>query len=294
MVATLLSDNSRSGVSLPACCQRRDGRVVDFPSIGIGRDGRLREISLSADTVSMDGEQHLVVFIVDVTERKQAENELELHRHHLEELVEERTRQLDVARLHAENAEKLLREAVDSISQGFVLFDPEDRLVLCNDYYRACYPEMADILVPGNTFANILKTAVERDIFQVQKSSLDHWIAERLEAHHSGNAQGHEYQLRSGRWLLTMEFRTPSGYYVGNRVDISALKNTERLLAEARDVADSANQAKSLFLANMSHEIRSPLNAILGLAYLLEQSNLELDAQSMVRKIRASGPNPAI
>ena len=64
-------------------------------------------------------------------------------------------------------------------------------------------------------------------------------------------------------------------------------KNIE--LESSRAVADNANLAKSDFLSSMSHEIRSPLNAILGLAYLLEQANLDADAHSMVRKIRASG-----
>jgi PAS domain S-box-containing protein len=64
-------------------------------------------------------------------------------------------------------------------------------------------------------------------------------------------------------------------------------KNIE--LESSRAVADSANLAKSDFLSSMSHEIRSPLNAILGLAYLLEQANLDVDAHNMVRKIRASG-----
>lgn len=62
---------------------------------------------------------------------------------------------------------------------------------------------------------------------------------------------------------------------------------TEHKRIEA--AANAANLAKTDFLSSMSHEIRSPLNAILGLAYLLEQVNLGLDANDMVRKIRASG-----
>ena len=71
--------------------------------------------------------------------------------------------------------------------------------------------------------------------------------------------------------------------------DISAQKQAEAALLQARDVAEAANRSKAEFLANMSHEIRSPLNAILGLAYLLEQGRLERDALDMVRKIRSSG-----
>jgi PAS domain S-box-containing protein len=71
--------------------------------------------------------------------------------------------------------------------------------------------------------------------------------------------------------------------------DISGQKHAESAMRQARDAAEAANRSKADFLANMSHEIRSPLNAILGLAYLLEQAHLDLDAQGMVRKIRSSG-----
>ncbi|WP_394790472.1 response regulator [Rhodoferax sp.] len=71
--------------------------------------------------------------------------------------------------------------------------------------------------------------------------------------------------------------------------DISAQKAAETAMSLARDAAEAANRSKAEFLANMSHEIRSPLNAILGLAYLLEQAQLDPGAEDMVRKIRASG-----
>ncbi len=71
--------------------------------------------------------------------------------------------------------------------------------------------------------------------------------------------------------------------------DISAQKQAEAALVEARDAAESANRGKAEFLANMSHEIRSPMNVILGLAYLLEKLALGRDAHGMVLKIRAAG-----
>lgn len=60
-------------------------------------------------------------------------------------------------------------------------------------------------------------------------------------------------------------------------------------LKHATDEANHANAAKSEFLAHMSHEIRTPLNAILGLAYLLENRQLDHDEQGMVHKIRVAG-----
>ena len=89
--------------------------------------------------------------------------------------------------------------------------------------------------------------------------------------------------------------RVLQGVFAAAR-DVTISKHLDQVLQEknselesARLAADKANLAKSDFLSSMSHEIRSPLNAILGLAYLLEQANLDLDAHNMVRKIRASG-----
>ena len=71
--------------------------------------------------------------------------------------------------------------------------------------------------------------------------------------------------------------------------DISAQKRAEAEMLLARDVAEAANRGKAEFLANMSHEIRSPLNAILGMAWLLERGSLDSQGLQMVRSIRASG-----
>ena len=71
--------------------------------------------------------------------------------------------------------------------------------------------------------------------------------------------------------------------------DISAQKQAEEAMLLARDAAEAANRSKAEFLANMSHEIRSPLNAILGMAWLLERGKLDGEGLEMTRKIRAAG-----
>jgi PAS domain S-box-containing protein len=85
---------------------RRDSRLIDFESIGVGSDGRRRITSISAEVVQMDGTLHLVTFIDDITEQRQATAELEKHRHHLEELVSARTAELAAAKEVAEEASR--------------------------------------------------------------------------------------------------------------------------------------------------------------------------------------------
>ncbi len=85
---------------------RRDGRINDFESVGVASDGQRRITSMSAETVQMDGEPHLVVFIDDISEQRQAAAELEKHRHHLEELVQARTAELAAAKEVAEEASR--------------------------------------------------------------------------------------------------------------------------------------------------------------------------------------------
>ncbi len=73
---------------------------------------------------------------------------------------------------------------------------------------------------------------------------------------------------------------------------ISNQKRLEELvseLAEARDQAQRANEAKSVFLAGMSHELRTPLNAILGYAQVLQNRPLDSDTLNDIHTIQQSG-----
>lgn len=76
---------------------------------------------------------------------------------------------------------------------------------------------------------------------------------------------------------------------LGTHTDISERKNIENVLREAKRIAELLAQSKADFLSNMSHEIRTPLNAILGLAFVLEKSQLAEDDKSLVHKIQCAG-----
>jgi PAS domain S-box-containing protein len=163
-----------------------------------------------------------------------------------------------------------LTDAIETISEGFSLYDAEDKLILCNSRYRELFASHADMFVPGTRFETILRTAIERDLIKDAEGRGDAWIAERLARHHAAS-ETHVQHRSDGRWIRVSERRTASAGVVAIYADITELKRHEAELAAARDAADEANRTKSSFLANMSHELRTPLNAIIGYSEILQE-----------------------
>jgi adenylate cyclase len=182
-------------------------------------------------------------------------------------------------------SERRLIEAIESISEGFALFDANDCLVLCNNRYREIYPGIVDVIVPGTPFEVIAGTNARRGHIREAVGRVDEWLKDRL-AMHRNPAGPHLMELSDGRWVQISEQRTQAGGTVSVFTDVTELKRSEAELADlvhklqaARDQATEASRAKSYFLANMTHELRTPLNAILGIADMLAEQALERDEQ---------------
>ncbi len=126
----------------------------------------------------------------------------------------------------AEEAEALLRDAVDSISEGFVIFDAEDRIAMVNDAFRKLYPDITDLAVPGVPFEDILRAAVDRGVYPDAKRNSSEWISARLDDHRDLSGSIVE-RLADGRWVLVTERRMSNGGIAGLRMDITALKKAE-------------------------------------------------------------------
>jgi PAS domain S-box-containing protein len=171
---------------------------------------------------------------------------------------------------HAEAAvqrsEELLRGAIDAVDEAFVLYDPDERLIFCNEKNRSLYPGLADLLVPGVHFPELLKAGLARGLFPDAAGCEDEWLQQRLQTFRQGNST-HVHHTEKGRTLRMIQRRLPDGHTVMLRMDITEL-------VQATEAAQAASLSKSQFLANMSHELRTPMNAVLGMLTLLRKTEL--------------------
>jgi two-component system cell cycle sensor histidine kinase PleC len=187
------------------------------------------------------------------------------------------------SKAQAQAAENRLRDGIESVSDAFVLFDRQGRLILWNQAFQDAFAFPTGVVVRG-----------------AQKDALNQIAAEAVKAEHpsaSGRAGVREVELKDGRWLQMAERFTGDGGTVVIAADITVIRRQEaerrraadelramvveledreaklQLLARKYEVAmtraEAANQAKSEFLANMSHELRTPLNAINGFSEIM-------------------------
>ncbi|HSI42288.1 MAG TPA: ATP-binding protein [Xanthobacteraceae bacterium] len=250
----------------------KPGRTIDRVFRMQNANGEWLWLRARAEVVAQENGEapHLIGIAVDVTEERR---------------LAERTATADMR----------LRDAIESISESFVLWDRANRLVMCNSKFQALHGLGDDSVVPGTAF-EIIAALARQPVVRTPLKPED-----RPEA----GERAFEAQIEGGRWLKIAERRTKDGGFVSVGTDITAMKRHEerlmesekRLMALVADLrksqqtlefqaqqlaelaqnyadektrAEQANRAKSEFLANMSHELRTPLNAIIGFSEIME------------------------
>ncbi|MGD0433621.1 MAG: ATP-binding protein [Acetobacteraceae bacterium] len=140
--------------------------------------------------------------------------------------------ELREAKNRAEQAETLLRDAVDSVSEGFVIYDSEDRLILCNEAYRRMYPASAPLMVPGVKYETLVRNNLVAGSYPEAVGREEEWLAEFMRGHGAA-AIDMETRLSDGKWVLVADRPMRSGGIAGLRVNITALKQAKEALLDS-------------------------------------------------------------
>jgi PAS domain S-box-containing protein len=260
------------------------------PVLSITASGERRWFEVSAQPVVRPTTTEVLAVVTsftDVTQRQALQEELHHHREHLQELVTQRTRELEASNAALSAQQRLFRDVADAVPGMIGYWDADLRCRFSNQAYLEWFgitPEsmigmrMQD-LAGGEVFT-LHRPHVEAALrgepqhfqrtIRKQDGTVGHTLASFIPDLADGRVRGFSEVVSDVTELKQAEFRLGS--------------LNEQLRQRARE-ADAATQAKSAFLANMSHEIRTPMNAIIGLSHLMRHEARDPQQLSRLRKI---------
>ncbi len=186
---------------------KANGQVDGYETRLRRADGSVFWATLSSRVIAYRGQKVCVTSLVDLTERKEREAELR-------------------------QAREVLEDAIESIAEGFALYDKDDRLVMCNTRYQEFNEACADVLRPGLAWEDLIRIGAERGQYVAAVGWIDDWLEEQKVQR--GNEKNDKvFQQSDGRWFRSSTRKTRQGGFVGVRSDITAQKEAELALLES-------------------------------------------------------------
>ena len=185
-------------------------------------------------------------------------------------------------------AERRLWESLETILDGFAVFDSERRLVTANRAYLELF-DCDEAITVGVAYRAIMQIAAQEGVVDIGDQKPDDWIEFMVQRLEQNPIEPVVLKLWNARHIKLIERRGDSGDTVTLAHDITENIRHEAEMKEARERAEAASKTKSAFLANMSHEIRTPMNGVVGMADLLDETDLDEEQRSYVETIKNSG-----
>lgn len=192
------------------------GRIDDFRVQQYDRENKIFWASISARLIDFQERQVIVSNTTNITDMITAQEE-------------------------TRKANERLIDAIESLAEGFALYDKNDCLVLANSRYRQMHAISADVLVPGVNWFEFLRVTAERNQFPVSPDKIDDWLAERARDRREFRQQ--EFRHTDGLWFFVSNCPTRDGGFVVTRVDITERKRAEEAAKEADELVRKVLEA---------------------------------------------------
>lgn len=179
----------------------------------------------------------------------------------------------------AKTAQQRLWAAIEALPEAFVIYDAEDRLVICNSKYKEVYATSASAIFDGAFFEDVIQCGLENGQYPEAAGREEAWLQERLDRHRNPSGPM-EQSLPGEKFLQIHEVRTKEGDTVGFRTDVTELRRQKHALEhQARELE---KQATALGKAKHNAEVASVTDALSNLG---NRRGLDLLLEDLAQRI---------